>query len=88
MTVYILPRRNEHYSKRYWVFAWTLGYACGGMGDFKGAFDTLADAKDPYHVYDVRARETHATIWDSTLNKNVAHMERLAGMLTNWKDYA
>lgn len=58
--------------KRWWVFAGDTYYPCGGMGDFRGSFDTEKDAElfvkkelgshgwhhvDWHHVVDTQGEE-------------------------------
>lgn len=46
----------------YMVFAWSGYDPCGGWGDFKGAFNTLAEAKD-----EVKRQEAYYG-WSSVYN--------------------
>jgi hypothetical protein len=78
---------NADFSKRYWLFAWVEHEAQGGLNDFKGSFDTLAQAKDLKNIHDTRARAIRGNIWDSQTCKDVSRIRRLAGTIGAWSDY-
>jgi hypothetical protein len=46
----------EHKYKKFILFSYAsqyYGYACGGMADIQGSFDTIEEAENAYHtMYD------------------------------------
>lgn len=72
---YVEPVPLREKSLRYWVFAWNIHEAGGGLGDLAGTFDALGDAfraaekeqaggADCWNILDVQSMSIVAALFD------------------------
>lgn len=80
MTDNIVPQYPRDFSKRYWLFSWTVFQSSGGMRDFYASFDTLEEAQAKYEALHSFLSLTRGMIFDS-----MEHISWGKPIMGNWQ---